>query len=410
MEINLRLSRKLFNDAFFPLLTDYSHRWEVYQGSAGSGKSFHITEKLIIRCCSEPIRVMVCRRYATTIRQTVFELFKEVINRWKLTQYVKINEGDYRISFPNGSLIFFVGLDEETKLLSLTNVSTVWIEEAFEVPQDMVEQLNLRLRGDAKNQQIILSFNPISSHSWLYEFVNNPPEDFIYHHSTFKDNRFLDPANRKAIEELETRNPQKWRIFGLGEWGIDTDGLVITNWETQSLDEMELAKRLPHRVGADFGFVDPSTIVSSFYDEKNRIIYVTDEMYKTGLQLDDIYNNIVRMGLTKSTIWFDSAEPRSIDFFRKKGLRAKPCIKGQNSVRARIAFLQNNKIIVDPKCKNLIMELSNFSYEKDKRTGKYVEDKYTHEFSHAIDGLGYAYSDIYTKSGLKTLDKTVLGL
>ena len=123
--INLTLNKSIFNDAFFPLLQDYSHRWETYMGSAGSGKSYFITEKLIIRCCKEPIRVLVCRRYGTTLRQTVFELFKEVLREWKLTPYVKVNEGDYRIQFPNGSIIIFTGLDEETKLLSLTNISCI---------------------------------------------------------------------------------------------------------------------------------------------------------------------------------------------------------------------------------------------------------------------------------------------
>jgi len=94
-------------------------------GSAGSGKSYFITEKIIIRCCREQIRVLVCRRYGTTIRQTVFELFKEVLKSWQIIPYVKINEGDYRITFPNGSMIIFTGLDEETKLLSLTNISCV---------------------------------------------------------------------------------------------------------------------------------------------------------------------------------------------------------------------------------------------------------------------------------------------
>lgn len=93
-----------------------------------------------------------------------------------------------------------------------------------------------------------------------------------------------------------------------------------------------------------------------------------------------------------------------------QGLKAKASIKGKDSVKAGIAFLQNNKLIVDPKCKNLIMELSNFSYEKDKKTGKFVDDKYTHEFSHAIDGLRYAYSPLYTGTHLRTLDKSILGL
>ena len=76
---------------------------------------------------------------------------------------------------------------------------------------------------------------------------------------------------------------------------------------------------------------------------------------------------------------------------------------------ARIAFLQNNKIVVNPSCANVIRELSNFSYIKDKKSGLYTEDT-THEFSHSLDALGYAYSDLYTKAKLRTLDKSILGL
>ena len=61
-------------------------------GSAGSGKSYFITEKIIVRCCAEPIRVLVCRKYGTTIRQSVFQLFKDVLKSWQLLPYVKINE------------------------------------------------------------------------------------------------------------------------------------------------------------------------------------------------------------------------------------------------------------------------------------------------------------------------------
>ena len=100
----------------------------------------------------------------------------------------------------------------------------------------------------------------------------------------------------------------------------------------------------------------------------------------------------------------DAAEPRSIQFFRTKGFNTVPCIKGQGSVKARITFLQNNEIIIYPKCKNIIEEFSNFSYIKDKHTEKLTEEM-THEYSHAIDGLGYAYSNIYTNNKLKAFDK-----
>lgn len=410
MKINLNLTSDLFVPKFFPYLTDYSHRWECYMGSAGSAKSYFITQKLIVRALTERIRILICRRYGTTIANTCFSLTKRILKKWKILNYVKVTKAPAVITFPNGSEIIFMGLDDETKLLSLDNIGAVFIEEAYEVPKNIVEQLDMRLRGSNENKQIIMAWNPISIHSWLHDFVENPPESFVFHHSTYKDNPYLDEEYIKALEGYRVSNPLKWRIFGLGEWGIDAEGLVLTNWEESVLDEMELAKKFEHRVGSDLGFIDPTTVISSFYDKENKTIYITDEFYRTGTQLDEVYNAIANMGLTKSTIWFDSAEPRTIDFFKRKGLNAKPCIKGQNSVYARISFLQNHKIIVDSKCKNTIMELSNFSYEKDKLTGKYLDNKYTHEFSHTIDALGYSYSDIYTHSKLKSIDKSILGL
>lgn len=410
--INLKLSKKLFAPKFYDYLFDYSKRWNFYMGSAGSGKSFFITQKLILRAINEPIRILVCRRYATTIRQTCFSLFVSVLKQWKLLDYVNINQSDFRITFKhNGSEIIFTGLDEETKLLSLNDIGSIFIEEAYEVPQEIVEQLNLRMRGKIENQQIYMAWNPISQDSWLYDFsVVNPPKNSIFIHSTYKDNPFLTIDYIEALEELQVRNPQKWRVYGLGEWGINTDGLVFTNWrKVDHIDAQALAKEgLELRVGMDLGFIDPSTLLGSMWDKANNRIYVFDCFYKSGQQLDEVaaaakkkewLNNHVK-------IFMDSADARAIDYFRRQGFNAVPCLKGPGSVEARIMFLQNHEIIVaEDNCSDLIKELSNFSYVKDKHTGKYTE-KTTHEYSHAIDGLGYAYSDIYTRGTIKVFDKS----
>ena len=410
--INLKLSKKLFAPKFYNYLFDYSKRWNFYMGSAGSGKSFFITQKLILRAINEPIRILVCRRYATTIRQTCFSLFVSVLKQWKLLDYVNINQSDFRITFKqNGSEIIFTGLDEETKLLSLNDIGSIFIEEAYEVPQEIVEQLNLRMRGKIENQQIYMAWNPISQDSWLYDFsVVNPPKNSIFIHSTYKDNPFLTIAYIEPLEELQVRNPQKWRVYGLGEWGINTDGLVFTNWrKVDHIDAQALAKEgLELRVGMDLGFIDPSTLLGSMWDKANNKIYVFDCFYKSGQQLDEVaaaakkkewLNNHVK-------IFMDSADARAIDYFRRQGFNAVPCLKGPGSVEARIMFLQNHEIIVaEDNCSALIKELSNFSYVKDKHTGKYTE-KTTHEYSHAIDGLGYAYSDIYTRGTIKVFDKS----
>ena len=380
-------------------------------GSAGSAKSYFITQKLIVRACSEKIKILVCRRTGTTIRNTCFSLFKEILAKWQLSPYVKVRETDFNIKFPNGSEIIFLGLDEETKLLSLNNIGCIFIEEVFEVPKAIVEQLNLRLRGSTKNQQIIMAFNPISKNHWLYDFCEvSPPQSFIYIHSTFRDNPFLNAEYVAELEELYKRNPAKARIFCDGCWGVDAEGLVITNWRAQEFDAMKLAAEgLEHRVGMDIGWVDKSAIIDTLYDRNNKIIYVFNEFYKSGCQLSELAEAIKNMNLKKTKIYVDSAEPRSIQYFKQEGIAAYPCAKGKDSVKAGLMFLQDHLIIVHPSCRSFITELENFSYIKSKLTGEYTEDT-THEWSHAIDACRYAYSDIYTNTKLKTLSKSMLSL
>lgn len=411
-QVNLNLKKSLFVPKFYPLLLDYSHRWEIYMGSAGSSKSYFITQKIIVRCCREKIKVLVCRRYGSTIRNTCFSLFKDIIAKWQLAQYVKIRETDFNIKFPNGSEIIFTGLDEETKLLSLNDIGAIFIEEAFEVPKPIVEQLNIRLRGNTPNQQIYMAFNPISKNHWLYDFCEmNPPNSFIYTHSTYKDNPFLSKEYIEALDEMETRNPAKYRIYGRGEWGVDAEGLVITNWRKEEFNPMELAASpmFEHRAGVDLGWVDKTAIIDTLYDRENKTIYVFNEFYKSGCQLSEIAAALDEMKLKKTKVYVDSAEPRSIQYFKQEGCRVEPCAKGKDSVKAGLMFLQDHLIVVHPKCQNFITELENFSYIKSKQTGEYTEDT-THEWSHAIDACRYAYSDIYTNTKLKTFSKSAFGL
>ena len=409
--IQLNLKKSQFVPKFYPLLMDYSHRWEFYCGSAGSGKSYSICQKLVIRACREPIKILVCRRYATTLRNSCFALFKEVLAKWKLTPYVKVKETDMSIEFPNGSKIIMIGLDTEEKLLSLTNISVIWVEEAYEVEREKVEQLNLRMRGTALNQQIILSWNPISKKSWLYSFtVENPPESSLFHHSTYKDNPFLNAEYIAALDEMQVRNPAKYRVYGAGEWGVDVEGLVLTNWRAQEFDAMELAALgYEHRCGMDLGWIDKSAIIDTLYDRENHTIYVFNEFYKSGCQLNELAAAIKDMNLAKSKIRVDAAEPRTIQFFKSEGINADGAAKGKDSVKAGLMFLQDNLIVVHPKCQNFITELENFSYIKSKVTGEYTEDT-THEYSHAIDACRYAYSDIYTNKKIKTVNKNLLSL
>lgn len=405
MAIKLNISKSLFAPKFFPLLFDYSTRWEVYMGSAGSAKSYFITQKLILRATREKIKILVCRRTGATIRNTCFSLFKDIIAKWKLTPYVKIRESDFNIKFPNGSEIIFMGLDEETKLLSLNNIGCIFIEEAYEVPKSIVEQLNLRLRGGTPNQQIIMAFNPISRHHWLYSFCEeNPPSSFKYTHSTYKDNPFLNAEYIAELEELYTRNPQKARVFCDGEWGIDADGLVFHNWHVKEFNHAELDGEL--LVGLDFGFVnDISALVASVINEKEKTIHIFREWGARGKTNKELVDVITKLGFNKSVIVADAAEPKSIEEIKRAGVqKIRACKKGADSIIHGIQKLQNYEIIVHPTCNGIIAEFENYTWQKDKYTDVYI-NKPIDDFNHYIDALRYSLQCVGTK--LKTMDKNL---
>lgn len=410
--MQLNIHERTFSAKFLPLLNDYSHRWEIYKGSAGSGKSHFITQKIIIKALREKRRVMICRRYGTTMRNSVFKLFKDVIESFKITHLTRIKESDMSITLPNGSEIIFVGLDNEEKLLSIAGITDVFIEEVYEVPKEIVDQLNLRMRGKAPNQQIYMAFNPISAKHWLYDFCEGAtrPESSIYSQSTFRDNPFLPDEYVKALEDMYRTNPNKARVFCDGNWGADVEGLVYKNHILSDFDINELIKQgLEVRVGIDWGFVDPTTVVVSLFDKPKKEIYIIGEFYKRGATLEEIKDGIIQLGISKQKMYCDGAEPDKVDYLRRNGFNAVSAKKGAGSVKAGISFLQDMKIICHESCVNVAAELENYVYLKDKKTGQYIEDSYDHDFSHTMDALRYSYSDLYSAARL-TSAKLMLGI
>lgn len=410
--MQLNIHARTFSAKFLPLLNDYSHRWEIYKGSAGSGKSHFITQKIIIKALREKRRVMICRRYGTTMRNSVFKLFKDVIESFKITHLTRIKESDMSITLPNGSEIIFVGLDNEEKLLSIAGITDVFIEEVYEVPKEIVDQLNLRMRGKAPNQQIYMAFNPISAKHWLYDFCEGStrPESSVYSQSTFRDNPFLPDEYVKALEDMYRTNPNKARVFCDGNWGADVEGLVYKNHVLSDFDINELIKQgLEVRVGIDWGFVDPTTVVVSLFDKPKKEIYIIGEFYKRGATLEEIKDGIIGLGISKQKMYCDGAEPDKVDYLRRNGFNAVSAKKGAGSVKAGISFLQDMKIICHESCVNVAAELENYVYLKDKKTGQYIEDSYDHDFSHTMDALRYSYSDLYSAARL-TSAKLMLGI
>jgi phage terminase large subunit len=161
----------------------------------------------------------------------------------------------------------------------------------------------------------------------------------------------------------------------------------------------------------DFGFVnDVSTVVASIIDEANKRIYVFKEWGATNKTNDELAAIISSLGFSKSVIVADSAEQKSIEEIKRLGVtRIKPCVKGPDSIIHGIQRLQQYEIIIHPSCVELLVEMDNYAWIKDKKTGEYV-NKPQDAFNHYIDALRYSLQCVDNSKKLKTLNKAKFSL
>ena len=331
-----------------------------------------------------------------------------------LIQYCKVSKTSLTITFPNGSVILYKGADSESKLLSISGITKVWVEEASEISKDLFNQLELRLRGGDSKKQFYLSFNPISATHWLKaEFFDNPKEDASICHSTYLDNKYLDEEYIANLLDMKERNPVKYDVYALGKWGV-LGKKVYENWTIQDFAVHELVQSNPNLkavFGMDFGYVsDPSTLIASLLDLENRKLYIFDEMYEKGFLNNQIADRIKDMGYSKEMIIADSAEQKSIAEIKGYGIsRIKPARKGAGSIMQGITFIQQFDIVVHPSCKNTINELENYSFKKDKNTGAFLNQPID-DFNHILDALRYSLEPYSKGKGVRFLNKGLFGL
>jgi phage terminase large subunit len=399
-------ARLVINDAYEPYLFDYSHRYEIYYGGAGSGKSVFIAQKILVKALDHKRKVLIVRKTLNSQKDSCWRLILEILSNWNYRTQCKVRITDYAIELPNGSTLLFKGLDDSERIKSIVGITDIWIEEATELIEEDFDQLDLRLRARASDLQMFVSFNPISKVNYVYRrwFAQEPGDDTLVVKTTYKDNRFLPEEYIKSLEKRIHTNPTYYKIYALGEF-CSLDKLVYNNWRVEAFDPPKDGKLI---VGLDFGFTnDPTAIVASIV--KGDDIFIFKEYTGIGKTNQQIAEIITSMGFAKSTIIADSAEPKSVAEIRKCGiLRIKESAKGKDSIIHGIQRLQGYNIIVHPSCQNIITELENYSWIKDKATGEYT-NKPIDMFNHSLDALRYSLQAL-DQHKFTAVSKDVLGL
>ena len=378
-------------------------RFRVVKGSRGSKKSVTMAYWTIINMMANPeANTLVLRRYDRTLRQSCFAVLQWVLQKLEVAQDWKVTSAPMEMTYiPTGQKILFRGLDDPLKVTSIAVthgvLCWVWIEEAYELEaEEDFNKLEMSIRGQVPKglyKQFTLTFNPWSE-CWLKtRFFDNPDEDTLAMTTTYTCNEWLDEADLKEFEKMRVNSPRRYRIEGLGDWGI-SEGLIYSNTERRDIKLQDFVGQRGYNAfyGLDFGFTDPTAFVGGFINFEQKEIYILMEMYEPGLTNQDTAERLKAKGISHEVIKCDAAEPKSIEELRKAGINAKAAAKGPDSVKFGIQKLQNFKIIYSPDCVNFEHEIKNYCWAKD-RQGKQT-DSPDHEYSHLMDALRYAIVDL----------------
>lgn len=400
---------------------NYKGRYRVVKGSRASKKSTTTALNMIYRIMTYPnSNGLVIRKVFRTIKDSCFSQLKWAIHRLKVDKYWKATNSPLELTYlPTGQKILFRGLDDPLKVTSVAvdkgSLCFLWIEEAYEImSEDDFNMLDESIRGqvpDGLFKQITLTLNPWNDRHWIKKrFFDIEDKDILAITTNYKCNEWLDESDLKVFETMKIHNPKRYRVAGLGEWGV-VDGLVYENVREDRFNKEDVIKNNPNIkpvFGLDFGYTnDPTALFCGLLDLENYKIYVFDELYEKGLSNKNIYKEIEKMGYRKEKIIADSAEPKSIDELKDLGLyRISPAKKGKDSILNGVQFIQNFEIIVHPRCVNFMTEITNYQWAKDK-FNKAINEPID-DFNHLQDAMRYAIEPYTRNKGLRTISKKAL--
>lgn len=293
-----------------------------------------------------------------------------------------------------GSEIIFKGIktssgDQTAALKSLQGITTWVLDEAEElVDEEIFDKIDLSVRQKGIQNRVVLIMNPATKAHWIYkrffedkgvqEGSNLTQDGTTYIHTTYLDNiENLDDSFISQVERIKQTRPKKYEHQILGGWKDKAEGVIFDNWTLGAFPDVTPI------YGMDFGFsIDPSTLVGTYINKSKKQIYLKEFLYKPKLSTSDLYQ-IGSSTAGKGLIVADSAEPRLISELKSRGLNIVATAKGQGSVSAGIALMQDYDLIIDPDSTNLVKELNNYAWLEKKVAP--VDD-----FNHLIDAARYA--------------------
>lgn len=340
---------------------------------------------------AEKLDIVCIREVQRTLDQSVKKLLEQKIESYNAGSYFDVQ--DRRILSKAGGTIIFEGMQNHTadSIKSLEGYDRAWVEEAQTLSQRSLDLLRPTIRKP--DSELWFSWNPRFKTDPVEALLCSevPPPGTIVVEANYLHNPWLPDVLRLEMEYDKRRDPDKYAHVWLGGYEQHSEARVFKNWK---IEEFERPKGTVYRQGADWGFaIDPSVLLRCSIDG-NRL-YVDYEAYLIGCEIVNLPDLFARV--PESEKWFitaDSSRPETISYMQQHGFpKINPAIKGPRSIEEGVAFLQGFDIIVHPRCRHVIDELTLYKYKTDPATGQVLpvlEDKH----NHCIDALRYACEGI----------------
>jgi phage terminase large subunit len=364
-------------------------RYKGAHGGRGSGKSHFFGEMMIEEHILNPDSASVCvREIQKSLNQSVKRLLEGKIEAMNAGAYFEVQDSVIKNTKGKG-LITFQGMQNHTadSIKSLEGYDRAWIEEAQSVSQRSLDLLRPTIRKPGS--EIWATWNPREKTDPIDSLLRGdvPPTDSCILEVNFTDNPWFPDVLKEEMEYDKRRDPDKYAHVWLGAYLQNSEARVFKNWR---IEEFEAPANTIHRLGADWGFAsDPTTLVRSHIE--GRKLYIDYEAYMVGCEIMDtpaLFQTVPES--EKWPIVADSARPETISHMRKHGFpKIMAAVKGPKSLEDGVEWLKSFDIVVHPRCKHTIDELTLYSYKQDPLTGKILpvlEDKK----NHVIDALRYA--------------------
>ena len=418
--------------AYIPLHDDIirgDHSIYHLPGGRGSAKSSFVSLEIVDGMMKDPAaNAVVFRRTAATLRDSCYSQIAWAIDELGASSLWRGNVSPMQYTYlPTGQQIIFRGVDDAGKLKSLKPrrgyFRFIWFEEFSEMQgANTVRNVMQSVMRGADDFICFNTFNPpISLNNWANKHILLPDDRATVFKTTYEmiPPEWLGSAFIAEAERLREINESAYRHEYLGE-AIGTGGEVFPNLQAREITDAEIDQLQYIYSGCDFGFAqDPMAYIRAAYDEKHDTIYLIDEIYRKHMSNKQLADEIKRrgydstgryshyvspmMGFTSSeipaTVICDCAEPKSIADLQNEGIKAIACRKFAGCVQYRIKWLQQRRIIIDPKrTPNAWREFSSYEYEVSK-DGEILSDLPDRD-NHTIDSLAYALDRIIYRRGV----------